>query len=385
MRQRNDQVFSVSLAEIAFILVFILMVLLGFMLVHERAQRERLQLDLERQGKALEAVAVAKAMNDARRQLEQAAQRGGIPNPQAFADQLAAAGRREAENAQLQQELIDMNKRMEALESMRQAIESAAKQSAKDPGEITRERVEQALQIVAAIDAMSAGVSKETADTKKGEQKNEGAPVGSPPLRRDTASDLAHVRNALDTTLAIRDGAKSDLQREIRPGDEPRFARDLVATAKQAASQPDKAREMKLQEDNARLNQQIAYYRNQMRGLDHPPCWANKGSAEIIFRIRTTSAGIIITQGWLQQRDADALATPGLETIRQHFGEPVTLSRFRTLAQPFLEFGKRQTPECRHVVSLASSIENADERDHARRTVEGFFYKQESPLLRAQQ
>lgn len=43
MRQKNDMVFPVSLSEIAFTLVFILMLLLGFLILGERDEREKAQ------------------------------------------------------------------------------------------------------------------------------------------------------------------------------------------------------------------------------------------------------------------------------------------------------------------------------------------------------
>jgi hypothetical protein len=52
----------------------------------------------------------------------------------------------------------------------------------------------------------------------------------------------------------------------------------------------------------------------------------------------------------------------------------VSAVQFAQGAKPFLDYGKSQSPECRHFVYLSSTISDADRRDEARRLVNGFFY-----------
>ena len=54
--------------------------------------------------------------------------------------------------------------------------------------------------------------------------------------------------------------------------------------------------------------------------------------------------------------------------------EALSAGQFSRGARPFLDYGKAQTPECRHFVYLASTIPDADRRDVARRLVNSFFY-----------
>jgi hypothetical protein len=101
---------------------------------------------------------------------------------------------------------------------------------------------------------------------------------------------------------------------------------------------------------------------------------------EYIFNVQTTTAGFVVTRGWLPHREAQAKASAGFNEIMAGGDSPLSAAQFSQGAKPFLDYGKAQTPECRHFVYLSSTISDADRRDEARRLVNSFFYIRERKL-----
>jgi hypothetical protein len=388
--RKNDQVFPVSLSEIAFTLVFLLMLLLGFMVLFERKEHDAanaLVAKLERrQIEPQAAAAAASAMHAARARLGEALGKAGAGSPEqvaAVVKEFINAGEQQARQEQLRQEVLDLTRKLVALEEIRKRVEQAGR---KIDDRLTREEVEQAIELrndvaklVESAPATSAAHSS-SASAPLSEVKKD---KPSTPITPERA--VEQVRQAIAATHALREQAKIKLGVDLTPGQEPGFVRDMVEVARQASAvSSDKSSPEALRRENANLRATVAFYdkRDKLRGLGHLPCWMDADSKiEYIFRVQTTAAGFVITRGWLPHREAQARASAGFNDIMSGGDSALSAAQFAQGAKPFLDHGKAQTPECRHFVYLSSSIPDADRRDEARRLVNGFFYVDETKSL----
>lgn len=305
--KKNDQVFSTSLSEIAFTLVFLLMLLLGYMILMEQKEKTELQGRLAdvRLAQSFEASKVAMekaklqfesakvAMVKATLKFESALASAGHPSPHEITTKLVAAIDVLAERDQLRAALQDLTERMSALEALRERINRAG-----------------------------AGQGEKV------------------------------IRDELERALV--------LQEEFR-------------------TNPGKNNLSVVKEENEKLRGQIQYFtnRDKLRGLDHPPCWADAdGKIEYLFKVETRPDGFITTKAWPTNREQEAsfLLSKMDEALPVGIMKPAA---FLAAMQPILAWSKNQKPECRHFVYLATTIGVADDRDTARKFVEGFFYKLE--------
>ena len=398
MRQKNDMVFPVSLSEIAFTLVFILMLLLGFLILGERDEREKAQARAATLESTLastqSADAAAAAMSQARNSLAAKLAETGTVTPEQVSEMVQAfvnIGPEKARQEQLQQEVLDLTKKLVALEELRARVQQAGRVVDE---KLTREEVEQALAMQtelaklvqpppSAAPESSPAASGATSATTSGRDTTK--PTQPKPLDRRQA--IERVREALAATKELREQAKAQLGVDVASGQEAKFARDVVAGARRAAEAvADKSSPAALRQENATLRTQVAFYdkRDKLRGLDHPPCWMDSESKiEFIFNVQTTQEGFVVTRGWPSHREAQARASAGFDDLMGGGGEALSTGRFSQGAKPFLDHGKAQSPECRHFVYLSSSIVDADRRDNARRLVNSVFYvlERKSPMV----
>jgi hypothetical protein len=319
------------LSEIAFTLLFVLLLLLGFMLLQERRDKDAALAQLAASVQAQDAQAAESALREAKTRLEEALKRQGVPDPQKLVAAVAAAGAAAAERDRLQQQIQDLNQKLVALEELRDQVQRAGQK----PGQtLSREQIEQALAL---------------------------------------KSELRHQ-------------VKTKLKREIAPGQEikelSKFVDDARTSAELTVSQ---GTGNPLAVENARLRTQVSFFekRDKMRGLDHLPCWMDSQlKPEFIFNVQTTATGVVVTRGWPAHRETEARNSPGFEAMTAHDGAAMNVQQFAAAAASYLDYGRKQSPECRHFVYLSSTIADADRRDEARRLVNGFFYvlERKSPV-----
>ncbi len=399
MQQRkNDLVFPVSLSEIAFTLVFLLMLLLGFMVLRERKENDEAKARIAvlelRQREPEAAAAAASAMDAAKADLAQALAKAGAGSPEQVAQvvkEFANVGEQKARQEQLQQEVLDLTRKLVALEELRNRVEQAGR---KIDEQLTREEVEQAIalrnEVTKLVESVPSGPKAPAPAAQLGAataSENTKDAKDKPANSLDPQRAVEQIRQAVAATRALREQAKSKLGVDVTPGQEPGFVREVLEGARQAsASAADKSSPEGLRRENANLRATVAFYdkQNKLRGLDHPPCWMNAESKiEYIFNVRTTAAGFIVTRGWLPHREAQAKASGGFNEIMTSGDSPMSAARFAQGAKPFLDYGKAQTPQCRHYAYLSSTISDADRRDEARRLVSSFFYVDErkSPVI----
>jgi hypothetical protein len=352
----NDQVFAVSLSEIAFTLIFVLMLLLGFMLFSERQAKEKAESRLAKTAEAEDAKAATQAMQLAEQQLRQILKEAGIVNPTALAQIIAKSGEAAAERDRLRREAVDMSAKLVALQELRSRVEQAGKNRSEP---IIGEEVEQAMELRREVEKM---VEEPAVSTK---------------ARLTTDQALERIKRSIAAMNELRLQAKQKLGMEVKPGEELKTVQDVVERAGIAAVPAGKNSIAVMKSEIDKLRAQVAFYekRDKLRGLDHPPCWMDKDSKiQYIFNVQTTPSGFVVTRGWPSDRESDAKASKGFEQMMASAGAPMSNERFSLGAKPYLDFGKAQSPECRHFVYVSSTIENADRRDEARRVVSSYFY-----------
>jgi len=396
--QKNDMVFPVSLSEIAFTLVFVLMLLLGFLILGERDEREKAQAKATALETALastqSADAAAAAMAQARDNLSAKLAETGAVTPEQVSEMVQAfvnVGQEKAQQEQLRQEVLDLTKKLVALEELRARVQQAGRAI---DDKLTREDVERALEMqtelaklvqappVAALEPTPAASGAASANFNGSD-----APKAMPPKPLDRRQAVERVRQAIAAAKELREQAKVQLGLEVAAGQEAQFARDMVEGARRAADMAgNKNSPAALRQENATLRTQVAFYdkRDKLRGLDHPPCWMDADSKiEFIFNVQTTQAGFVVTRGWPAHRETQARTAGGFDDLMGGGGEALSTDQFSRGARPFLDYGKAQSPECRHFVYLSSSIVDADRRDNARRLVNSFFYvlERKSPMV----
>lgn len=379
-------VFPVSLSEIAFTLVFLLMLLLGFMILGERKENDdakaRIAALEQRQLTPQAAAAAATAMTQAQASLVAAMAQAGAGSPGQVAQvvkEFVNVGEHQARQEQLRQEVLDLTRKLVALEELRKQVEQAGR---KVDDKLTREEVEQAIALrneVARLVEPTPTAASAPASEASGASSSPSKPSKDKPAKPlDRQQAVEQVRQAIAATKALREQAKSKLGVDVTPGQEPKLVHDVMEGARQAAATAtDKSSPEALKRENATLRTQVAFYdkRDKLRGLDHPPCWMDADSKiEYIFNVQTTAAGFVVTRGWLPHREAQARASAGFSEIMGGGGSPLPAGQFAQGAKPFLDYGKAKSPECRHFVYLSSTIPDADRRDEARRLVNSFFY-----------
>jgi hypothetical protein len=406
--QSNDQVFQLSLTEIAFTIAFILLLLLGYLVVKEQIERKAAEAEL---AKVQSSERATQALDAAREALRAALQGTGVGSPDEVVTRLVAAEDARAERDRLKKQVEDLDAKLTALEELRKRLEEAA--SSSRPG-IARDEVSAALalqdQVRKALEeadtappparqptasaplAAPSGTSSSLDTTarraaaasatrpsalRESSSKSDDSSKTSRDRQRD-AETLARVRQAIAATGEFRKQLKAQLNRELAPGKETETVRDVVAAAKgygelaKAGVNPEQIRK-----ENSDLRGQVAFLKNRLDargGRDYPPCWADEsGKVEFLFAVEVKPDLVVVTAAWPPRREA-ASHLPGMAEV---LAGPHSNQQFVNRIQGIFNWSKSQDPECRHYVQLKSSISDAVQSDRARLMVENFFYKTE--------
>lgn len=412
MTQRNDQVFQLSLTEIAFTIAFILLLLLGYLVVKEQIERKAAEAEL---AKVQSSERAAATLDTARGALRAALQGTGVGSPDEVITKLIAVEDVRAERDRLKKQVEDLDAKLTALEELRKRLEEAAKANRPD---ITSDEVSAALalqdQVRKAFEdaerpsppaprpsapspfgkasgasggASSGGSAKvlpaDAASIPKPSESKEAsskADVNSKASRyRRDAEALAKVRQAIAATGELKKQLKAQMNKDLAPGQEMETVRDVVTAAKgygelaKAGVNPEQFRK-----ENSDLRGQVAFLKNRLDargGRDYPPCWADEsGKVEFLFSVEVKPDLVVVTPAWPPRREAAARALPGMADVLEG---PRSNQDFVSRIQGIFNWSKNQDPECRHYVQLKSSIADAVQSDRARLMVEGFFYKTE--------
>ena len=374
MSQKNDQIFQLSLTEIAFILTFILLLLLGYLVFREQTEKEAALAAL---AKTQSAEASAKTMTAARQELVNALSSAGIgpnaPNLDEVITKLTNAQEFKAETERLKKLVEDLDAQLSAMTEVKKMLEAVADKKNVESDDL-----------VAAL-TLQQKVLETLSKPDTGGQANDEM-VGTKPSgdqqakREQHKKALEQVRHAITTTGLLRVAIKKQLDQDLTPGKEMQTVNSVVSAAKAHADSTKSGVNLETSmKENSDLRGQVAFFKRRLEargGRDYPPCWATEsGSPEYLFSVELTPSGVQVTPSWPARREADAKALPGIEGALQ---SPVSMETFVRNIQGVFNASKTADPQCRHYVYLKSTIAEAAASDRARLTVENYFYKNEA-------
>ena len=372
MAQRNDEVFQLSLTEIAFTIAFILLLLLGYLVFREQTAKIAAQAAL---AKVVNTQQATQAMAVAKKELTTALLGSGAANPDEVISRLVAAEDVRVERDQLRQKVQDLDAKLTALTELRNKLEEIAKTTQPD---ITKQEVDTALalqnQVRKAFDQES------EASQVNGKTEGISAEVAQD-MTQTPMNALTRVKQAIATTGELKRQLKKQLDKEIPLGQETQTVKEVVTAAKGFSElvgsnlKPDINKK-----ENSDLRGQVAFLKNKLDargGRDYPPCWADQsGRVEFLFLIETKPNQILVAPStWSTARALDAGALPGISEVLS--GSPHSNDEFVKRIQGIFDWSKNQNPECRHYVQLKSSIGDAVQSDRVRLLIENYFYKLE--------
>jgi len=358
--QKNDEIFQLSLTELAFTICFILLLLLGYLVCKEQHDRKVAE---EARDKALQSTVQATSELDAaKKSLVTLFESVGTPNPDEAITKLIAADELRAERDRLKKRIEDLDTQLTALTELKSQLEKAGQSSNTN----IAQEVESALAFQGQV---KKALEEETAkDASSNVAKNQ-----------QSKETLERVKHAIATTGELTKQLKVELDKELKPGQEPQTVHDVIAAAKSYSDLVNSGGTLnQAKKENTDLRGQIVFLKNKLEargGRDYPPCWADEktGKVEFLFSIEVKPDNVTIIPVWLPSREEDARALPGLDEILS--GSPHSNANFVNSMRGILN--KSQELQCRHYVQLKSSIADAVQSDRARLMVENIFYKVE--------
>lgn len=121
-------------------------------------------------------------------------------------------------------------------------------------------------------------------------------------------------------------------------------------------------------------------YLARIAGLGYPPCWVgSNGKPQYLFSIDLLPDDkVIVNRAWPEERNQEALEMAPVRDVQKYFGEIVPLPRFLPSANQILDISNNTKPSaCRHFVILKNHIPDRPTGDRQRLKIENSFYKLE--------
>lgn len=354
MADKNDRIFQLSLTEIAFTLIFLLLLLLGYQLFSQEQIVREAQASLADVGNAQEA---RSAMEEARTELKVAIQGAGGADADEVISNLISKKELVRENEDLKAQIQNLDAKLSSLMEVKATLE---KVKGADGDKALQKEVEDALALKSALEKK---LPKE--------------------FVRDQDKLISQLVSASALSETLDKELKLQMGRPVELGKEAQLARELVESHKQVTSSPQIADLPQLRKDNTDLRGQLAFLKGKLEvrgGRDYPPCWADEktGKVEFLFKIVSTLEGYIITPRWPQHRLTDAMNLTSVSQLTQP--GPRSISEFVSLTRGIL--AESNAKGCRHYVVLGTTINDRISADNYRLTAENVFYKVEGGSTR---
>ncbi|RSM22603.1 hypothetical protein [Aeromonas salmonicida] len=358
MSNKSDQIFQLSLTEIAFILVFILMFLLGSMvfLAHEENQElkeslkglknfEQKKVDLDKATKLLEETLAGK----------------GISNPEEMIKNLVDSVNAQEEITKLKKLIVDQDTKITALSEIQKAIDATKGQG---DGALVQEQIEKALKL-----------SKELKEQLQARLEK--------PEDKALLEDIDRVAERAKELVAgvekLEKSFKDDPLLAALPGEIPeQKLENLVKEYREFdALKKDGSNPILVKKENSDLKGQIQFLKNRLEangGMDFPPCWADSnGKVQMLLTVELHENELNVSRAWPDSREADAKALPNISAVMaaQTAGYP----SFLGAVKPISDLSRQLN--CRHYVRIKNMIPDAVTSDRRRLSIEDYFYKVE--------
>lgn len=355
MAKSSDQVFQLSLTEIAFTIAFILLLLLGWMVFKSEHDKKELEATIAEIG---DTKATLIALDEAKKALSETLSRVGAAKPEEVISELVSQKMLIQEREALRKRIEELDAQVSTLSEIREII---AKASGQDANPVIKRQIESAL-------ALQTTLQKQLEE----HIANDGMGAKNPDSKPNVAKEAT-------AAVALKAAIEKQLGNDIEKGKEAQVAKELVDASKQlqnivkTSGSPESVKK-----ENADLRGQVAFLKGKLEargGRDYPPCWAeeNTGKVEFLFTIEIHSDGLRITPSWTSKREADGRALPGVDQLlapNRH-----SLEEFNVRMQGIDRLSKANN--CRHYVQLRNHVNQLDVFNRYRYGIENFFYKLE--------
>lgn len=339
MSAKNDQIFQLSLTEIAFMLTFLLMLVLGLMVVSAQKDNK----DLREQLQSVEQLEQKQsALAQARDYLMQKLGSIGAQNPDDVISKLVKDAEAQAETERLKVLLDEKNRTLTSMIELEKVLAQMSKDS-----EESKAHVQTSLAMM----------------SKLGE-------------RLGPAASSQDITDELDRMIEASNLVAGQAPKEV---DQNLVDQAKAVTADAKAYQElkqNKLNPVELKRENTNLRGQMMYLQNKLDargGMDFPPCWADEvtGRTQLLFSLVLRDETLMVSPGWPESRNQDAAELPNIEHI---LSKPdVHYSEFIESVRPIFALSKQQA--CRHFVLIDNTITDAVQSDRKRLMIEGSFYK----------
>ncbi|SAL00108.1 hypothetical protein AWB81_05842 [Caballeronia arationis] len=383
MKRPNDQIFQLSLTEIAFTLTFILLLLLGYMVFEANTREQALERELAAAGTVQRN---RQALEQAREALAQDLRRAGA-NPDEAISSLLSQSKLIEERNQLKMRVDDLDKQLSALTELKRALDSA--QSRLDDQDNVRTQIVEALALKAKLEKklleMQQDDVTDTASRRSPASAAEGTSAASSigsgdasAVRQDSSDFASQILAGMSLREEVQKALHKELNRTYVIGQEASLAAELVSARKQLAAQQQIPNVERVAKENADLRGQVVFLKAKLDargGRDYPPCWADEktGKVEFLFSIEIAPDGLHIKPSWPEWRAQDAAALPGIDKLTE--SSPLSLPEFNTRMQGIDRLSKAK--ECRYYVYIKNRVTDLESFNRSRYSIENFFYKLE--------
>lgn len=358
MSNKNDQIFQLSLTEIAFILVFILMFLLGSMVFSAHQENQKLIDELKSLGDFEEKKA---GLDKASKLLEEALSNNSITNPEEVIKNLVDSANAQEEILKLKKLIADQDTKITALGEIQKAIESA---KGDGDGALIQEQIEKSLTLSKALkEQLQASFEK--------------------PEDKVLLEDVDHVAEKAKELIAgvfkIEQAMNEEPLMASLPGDTPEQKLESLLKEYRAidALKKDGSDPILVKKENSDLKGQIQFLKNRLEangGKDLPPCWADEnGKVQFLLTVELRESELNVIRAWPDSREADAKALPNIDVVMA--AATKEYPAFLTAVKPISDLSRKMN--CRHYVRINNLISDAVTADRRRLSVEDYFYKLE--------
>jgi hypothetical protein len=362
--QRNDQIFQLSLTEIAFTIAFILLLLLGYQVGREQKDRKAAEDTLAK----IQSIETATSgMEAAKDGLMSALKAANSSDPDEVITKLISTEEIRAERDFLKKQVVDLDTKLTALTRLQNSLNKAAQLSRP---ELTQQEVESAIALQDVV---------RTALDEEGNISSSSTIDSQPTSKQSRNEVLSQVKQSLVVSGELKKQLKAQLDKNLKLGQERENIEEVVAAAKGFQNLAKSAEgQVTIKKENTDLRGQVAFLKNKLEargGRDYPPCWADEktGKVEFLFSIEVQPDSVSVAPIWPSNREADAQALPGITEILS--ASPHSHINFVKNIQAI--YNESQAGQCRHYVQLKSSINDAVQSDRARLMIESYFYKTE--------
>jgi hypothetical protein len=351
---RQDRVFQLSLTEIAFIIAFLVMFLLGWIVVRDEAGKKDLLGRVEAMEEAEATLAAAgKATADLAAQFA----KSGAADPDALVSELVAREKLARGREVLRQRVDQLEQAVSALTELKAHAGHAAEG-------FSGQQIADALAVAALF--------KQHLGDRAGAKAAQG--------ERDQRSGRDDIAAAAKSALALKSAVEAQLDGQIPQGQEARLAAELVAAARRLSPADGKSAVQAFARENRDLRGQVAFLKTKLEGKggrDHPPCWADEstGRVQYLFAIDITDRGLIVRPAWPEARKIDAQALPGMDALA-NAQSALNLREFRVAMQGIDELSRKR--HCRHYVVMRNHVADLAVFNSYRFAIEHYFYKLET-------